>query len=263
MPVFYSLLSDCRWRRHPLRAGVSFIQVLSNLYIHNSFFIPILLLSCSLFKHFVYRKDHTRVHYRLVKNITMGHNEFRRQVGRMATPIHNCTLGYKFLNYMIYRLPTTRVENSSTDTTDNITDTVYLSPKYTIHLSHLVFIMHLSRLWQVNCDFVMIPCMHTGFLRNYCLSFFFFFSLHSSDVLSVIMFPSGGVWEKKNSVCWHLRGTYLTQTKELCLYIRVLCLSFSLSLSRFFVSLSISHPVSLKSDLKRFHVSRTFPHKGS
>lgn len=49
MPVFYSLLSDCRWRRHPLRAGVSFIQVLSNLYIHNSFYTNITLYHHSLF----------------------------------------------------------------------------------------------------------------------------------------------------------------------------------------------------------------------
>ena len=49
MPVFYSLLSDCRWRRHPLRAGVSFIQVLSNLYIHNSFYTNITLYHHYLF----------------------------------------------------------------------------------------------------------------------------------------------------------------------------------------------------------------------
>lgn len=98
--------------------------------------------------------------------------------------------------------------------------------------------MHLSRLWKVNCDFVYTSCMHTGFLRN-CKRLIFFF-LHSSDILSVIVFPSGGVWEKKNSVCWHLRGTHLTQMKELCLYIRVLSAILYLSLFLYLFSSSLS-----------------------
>lgn len=122
MPVFYSLLSDCRWRRHPLRAGVSFIQVLSNLYIHNSFYTNIIIIVLCF--NTLYQKDHIRAHFiDSLNTITIGHNEFS-STGRADGNNHSCkcTLGY--LIFDLYHLQTSF---KNFIYRHNITDTISFS----------------------------------------------------------------------------------------------------------------------------------------
>lgn len=161
----------------------------------------------------------------------MGHNEFRRQVGRMATPINKCTLGCQFLNYDL-QTSMTHMQKTRLLTPLQTTLQILLSLKYTTHLSHLVFIMHLSHLWKVNCDSVYIPCMHTGFLRSYKR----FILLYSSDILSVVVFPSGRVCEKKQRLLASKRNIFDTNEETVFIYTCPLffSLSFPLFLSLFF-----------------------------
>lgn len=217
MPVFYSLLSDCRWRRHPLRAGVSFIQVLSNLYIHNSFYTNIIIIVLCF--NTLYQKDHVRTHFiDSLNTITIGHDEFS-STGR-ADGTQQAFMYFRVLIFELYHLQTSHLEILSTEIILQIISHTVL----TIH-TYLVLIMHLYRVYKKKVLCIFFACTLDLYkIRN---SFF----SHSDNILLNHCIFIWVVWEKTEFVLRSKRNTHLTQKKELYLYTYVLCHSLFLSMS--------------------------------